>query len=512
MELNETRNETATLNYGTSKSPMPWSSEMLTTHLPFEEPPLISIWTAIAGSALGLAIILGNVVVILLFTRVRSLRKLSNLFILNLAVSDLLVGLMSTTVFTMYNVIGKWPFSRLVCDIWLTIDYTVCSVSLFAILAITVDRYIALVDPIRHLTRINKRQVWTTICLTWIVAFVIYGLPNFLWPRFQREYSTSEEECVIAYLDVTWFIILQTILGYWIPLFVVFALYIKIYQVATKTAHKRVSRIDNAGAQSTNPTCKAHEHRTFKGVENRTEPNKELPDCTDLNNASSSEIGVMNPAFSKDGDIFETGRPQDSTIVPFDGSGDLNDKQCCTTDDAVKNQFHVFSEQDRSGFATHIDDAISANKVTPSKEASDTVELHGRSESITTLNYPDHVFELDDMQTGRREDKMSAAYVGQSKTVVNTAHNMAKRTTKTNESKTFRTVTTLLAAIVCCWMPYHIVAIVITLCPKCIHPDVFKVVYWMYFTNSAINPVCYALANPMMRKALKKLIFERKLA
>ncbi|XP_006815825.1 muscarinic acetylcholine receptor M5-like [Saccoglossus kowalevskii] len=671
MDLNGTLHETTTLKYDNTTLSTSWSPEisnysnhsfisLTVSSIRYNErSPSSTIpltLTAIAGAVLSLAIIVENLIVILLFAKVRDLRKLSNLLILNLAVSDLFVGAISTPVFTMYNIMGKWPFSRLVCDIWLALDYNICSVSLFAILAITVDRYIALVDPIRHLTRINKRQIWTTICLTWIVAFLIDGLPNFLLHRFKRDHNTSEEECVIAYFDVTWFILSQTILGYWIPLFVVFALYIKIYRVATRTARNRGRRKrtfifrnnagkraiereqhgpreparnrgrrkrtfifrNNAGKRAIereqhgvqclgikyinpsdtpiineaarNPIIKepsiaklrpAHtnndndntcatsmnsdnadenltvkERLHMKGCDEhsttRSEPNSMslnehsdvthhdvtdtaavevgISDCSDLNYASGSEVRVMNLAFSKDGDDFETVKPNN------DKNSEHNERACVSKGDIGNSEVQGLSI---CNFENNIPDKSKISGVTSSHvrgsenapmddtlmspgQQTNSSKAHVRTPEIEVVN--NHT----SLVTNNTEIKSAAEPVNRysksdktlpsvddehSKISSNIASTMTERRSSTtpSDSKTFLTVTALLAALVCCWMPYYIVAMVITFCPKCIHPDVFKLVYLIYYTNSAINPICYALANPKFRKALKRLLFKCKL-
>ncbi|XP_002734229.1 muscarinic acetylcholine receptor M2-like [Saccoglossus kowalevskii] len=639
MDLNGTLHETTTLKYDNTTLSTTWSPEIsnysdhslisltVSSIRPNEKSSSLSIsltLTAIAGAVLSLAIIVGNLIVILLFAKVRDLRKLSNLLILNLAVSDLFVGVISTPVFTMYNIMGKWPFSRLVCDIWLALDYNICSVSLFAILAITVDRYIALVDPIRHLTRINKRQIWTTICLTWIISFIIYGLPNFMWPRFQSERHTSEKECVIAYFDVTWFILSQTILGYWIPLFVVFALYIKIYRVATRTARKRGRRkrtfifrnnagkrhiereqhgVQCLGIKYINPSdtpiineaardpiinepsiaklrpahtnndndnnCatsmnsgNAYGNLTVKerlhveGCDDhsttRAEPNNmsineysdvtyhdvtdtaavevEISDCSDLNHAPSSEIGVMNLAFSKDGDDFETVKPNN------DKNSEHNERACVSNTDIGNSEVHGLSicnfeknNCDKSKISdvtsSHVRGSenapmnytlMSTGQQTHSSMAhvgTPEIEVVNNHTSLVTHNIEIKSAAEPVDRYSKSDKKLPSVDDEHSRISSNIASTMAGRRSNTtpSDSKTFLTVTALLAALVCCWMPYHIVAMVITFCPKCIHPNVFKIVYWIYYTNSAINPICYALANPKFRKALKRLLFKCKL-
>lgn len=77
----------------------------------------ITIWT-----------IFGNVLVISAFFLEKNLRHggVSNYLILNLAVSDLLLGIAVLPFSAAYSTFGIWYFGEIICEIWLVID-VLCS-------------------------------------------------------------------------------------------------------------------------------------------------------------------------------------------------------------------------------------------------------------------------------------------------------------------------------------------------------------------------------------------------
>lgn len=79
------------------------------------------------GSIVIVATILGNILVIVAICTERRIRKVGNSFIVSLACSDLLVGVMVTPVALAYEVQGHWPFGAFACDLWVSIDVICCT-------------------------------------------------------------------------------------------------------------------------------------------------------------------------------------------------------------------------------------------------------------------------------------------------------------------------------------------------------------------------------------------------
>ena len=63
------------------------------------------------------------------------------MFILSLAIADLTVGLIVMPISSAYVLIGDWIFGIIVCQLWLVIDYTASTASIFNLLILSLDRY-----------------------------------------------------------------------------------------------------------------------------------------------------------------------------------------------------------------------------------------------------------------------------------------------------------------------------------------------------------------------------------
>ncbi|XP_035235171.1 neuropeptide FF receptor 1 like 2 [Anguilla anguilla] len=114
---------------------------------------------------------MGNGLVCLIVLRNRRMRTVTNLFILNLAVSDLLVGIFCIPTTLVDNLITGWPFSNVVCKMSGLVQGMSVSASVFTLVAIAVDRFRCIVHPFK--AKLTLLVAKGTIALIWVLAFII---------------------------------------------------------------------------------------------------------------------------------------------------------------------------------------------------------------------------------------------------------------------------------------------------------------------------------------------------
>uniref|UniRef100_A0AAG5CS18 G-protein coupled receptors family 1 profile domain-containing protein n=1 Tax=Anopheles atroparvus TaxID=41427 RepID=A0AAG5CS18_ANOAO len=92
----------------------------------------------------------GNVLVILAVCRERTLQTVTNYFIVSLAIADLLVAVvvMPFAVYVLVN--GAWSLPNFACDFYIAMDVICSTSSIFNLVAISIDRYIAVTQPIKY--------------------------------------------------------------------------------------------------------------------------------------------------------------------------------------------------------------------------------------------------------------------------------------------------------------------------------------------------------------------------
>ncbi|NWT75801.1 NPFF2 protein, partial [Prunella himalayana] len=111
----------------------------------------------------------GGVCFIVLWSK--HMRTVTNLFILNLAVSDLLVGLFCMPTTLLDNIIAGWPFGSLVCKMSGMVQGISVSASVFTLVAIAVDRFRCIVHPFKQ--KLTVPAAVATIAAIWLLAVAI---------------------------------------------------------------------------------------------------------------------------------------------------------------------------------------------------------------------------------------------------------------------------------------------------------------------------------------------------
>ena len=165
-----------------------------TPHLIWDLKQTISPQLAIAVTTVACPFtILLNILVIVAVKEIRELQTNSNILITSLAVTDLLVGAVSMPLtITLDALILRATVSE---DIICTINeisgfvlYTACSVSLFHLILIAWERYVAIVKCMEYKVIVTKGRVKRYAGIAWITALVInalYGTLGVVHVRYQ---------------------------------------------------------------------------------------------------------------------------------------------------------------------------------------------------------------------------------------------------------------------------------------------------------------------------------------
>ncbi|XP_061586059.1 D(1A) dopamine receptor-like [Cololabis saira] len=229
---------------------------------------------ALTGCVLALLIIwtlVGNFTVCVAVYRYRHLRvKVTNIFIVSLALSDLLVAVLVMPWKAVAEVAGFWPFGGF-CKTWLACDIMCSTASILNLCVISVDRYWAISSPFRYERCMSRKVAFVMIGVTWTVSVVISFVPVQLdWHRaemmsepdpqhqhHQHQHQQQHERAGQDYLEPharVWscdsslsrtYAISSSLISFYIPVLIMIVTYTRIYRIA-QTQIRVISSLERA--------------------------------------------------------------------------------------------------------------------------------------------------------------------------------------------------------------------------------------------------------------------------
>ncbi|XP_054984785.1 D(1A) dopamine receptor [Sorex araneus] len=219
------------------------------------------ILTACFLSVLILSTLLGNTLVCAAVIRFRHLRsKVTNFFVISLAVSDLLVAVLVMPWKAVAEIAGFWPFGAF-CNVWVAFDIMCSTASILNLCVISVDRYWAISSPFRYERKMTPKAAFILISVAWALSILISFIPVQLsWhtanpSALEDSNSTSlleepaPENCD-ASLSRT-YAISSSLISFYIPVAIMIVTYTRIYRIAQKQI-RRIAALERAAVHAKN--------------------------------------------------------------------------------------------------------------------------------------------------------------------------------------------------------------------------------------------------------------------
>ncbi|EDV92679.1 GH18896 [Drosophila grimshawi] len=195
-----------------------------------------------------IAAIAGNLLVIISVMRVRKLRVITNYFVVSLAMADIMVAIMAMTFNFSVQVTGRWNFSPFLCDLWNSLDVYFSTASILHLCCISVDRYYAIVKPLKYPISMTKRVVFIMLLNTWISPALLSFLPIFIGWYTTEEHKVyvmeNPEQC--SFVVNKYYAIISSSISFWIPCTIMIFTYLAIFREANRQEKQLMMRHGNA--------------------------------------------------------------------------------------------------------------------------------------------------------------------------------------------------------------------------------------------------------------------------
>ncbi|XP_067106283.1 neuromedin-K receptor-like [Osmerus mordax] len=185
----------------------------------FVQPPWrVALWSVAYSSVLTVAVF-GNLIVIWIILAHKRMRTVTNYFLLNLAFSDASMAAFNTLINFIYASHGEWYFGEAYCKFHNFFPVTAVFASIYSMTAIAVDRYMAIIHPLKP--RLSATATKVVIVCIWALA-VALAFPLCFYSTLRR--MPRRTICYVAWPrpadDSFMYHIIVMVLVYLLPLVV----------------------------------------------------------------------------------------------------------------------------------------------------------------------------------------------------------------------------------------------------------------------------------------------------
>ncbi|CAG9854101.1 unnamed protein product [Phyllotreta striolata] len=121
--------------------------------------------------------IFGNVLVCYVVFRNKAMQTVTNLFITNLALSDILLCVLAVPFTPLYTFLGEWVFGRLICHLVSYAQGISVYISTLTLTSIAIDRYFVIIYPFHPRMKLSTCII--IIVIIWIFSMLVtlpYGV------------------------------------------------------------------------------------------------------------------------------------------------------------------------------------------------------------------------------------------------------------------------------------------------------------------------------------------------
>ncbi|XP_072301546.1 histamine receptor H2b [Eucyclogobius newberryi] len=214
--------------------------------------------------------ITGNVLVCLAVGLSRRLWRISNCFVVSLAITDLLLGVLVLPLSASVELRrGRWSLGGVLCNLYISVDVMLCTSSILTLMAISVDRYLAISAPLSYSRRVTTVRVIVAIVAIWTCSLAAAFLPVHMgWNTAHYDvqhwdWAIGGEHQEGRYCLYEWnnnYVIIYSTGTFYLPLLLMTGMYLCIFRVAREQV-RRIRAATPLFARTASTAAISKEHK-----------------------------------------------------------------------------------------------------------------------------------------------------------------------------------------------------------------------------------------------------------
>ncbi|XP_077478822.1 alpha-1A adrenergic receptor-like [Stigmatopora argus] len=197
--------------------------------------------------------VLGNILVILSVACHRHWRSVTHYFIANLAAADLLLSSAVLPFSAASEALGGWAFGRPFCGVWAALDVLCCTASILSLCVISIDRYLAVSQPLRYPAVATGRRGLAAVAALWGLSAAISAGPLFGWKE-----PRPEDETVCRITEEPGYALFSALGSFYVPLAIILVMYWRVYGVAKRETEALEKGQNGSGVEREGVTLRVH--------------------------------------------------------------------------------------------------------------------------------------------------------------------------------------------------------------------------------------------------------------
>ncbi|XP_019732035.1 alpha-1D adrenergic receptor [Hippocampus comes] len=212
-----------------------------------------SVWLGLFLTLFILVAIVGNILVILSVMCNSHLQTVTNFFIVNLAMADLLLSIVVLPFSASLEVLGCWVFGRVFCNIWAAVDVLCCTASILSLCIISVDRYIGVKHCLKYPSIMTERRAGVILVVVWVSSTVISVGPLLGWKE-----PPPVDESICRITEEPGYALFSSLFSFYLPLLVILVMYFRVYVVARRTTRSLEAGVKRERDKSVEVVLRIH--------------------------------------------------------------------------------------------------------------------------------------------------------------------------------------------------------------------------------------------------------------
>ena len=247
--------ETDTANCTITSPSFP--SPSLSTPAPLPDPryydPVYQTVAVTLSAVVFIVGFVGNVLVVVVIARTRSMHTPTNCYLLSLSLADCLVLLAATlpAVPETFFRVDEWPFGGVLCSVLIYAQYVGVDASSLSITAFTIERYIAICHPMRAQTMCTVSRAKRITGGLWLFTALYcgpwLGLTRLVVRRLSDGSLVSSCQFRLARSSYLVFYMMDLVVFYVVPFIITTVLYGLIARILVLTSVQHARRCAGGG-------------------------------------------------------------------------------------------------------------------------------------------------------------------------------------------------------------------------------------------------------------------------